>query len=181
MAAAAALVAVQTLEYAAAPGPDGFVPATALVLALPPQLWLLASWGVRRLVRASDQLTRQLQTRAALSADDMVTSETRALLRSERLRELEVGVLPFLAAIADGHTHGAAAQQHAATLAMELRDSLRARALLDDTVRDAVAAARSRGIRVSLTSDLEYGVLAEAARRVLPDVLALPGLRSLVL
>jgi len=177
----AGLVVVQTSLYAAAPGPGGFEPATTLLLALPPQLWLLASWGVRRLLRAADALTGELNFRAASSASDAAAQGHWVDVRADRLGELEASVLPFLMGVAEGRHTGVDARDRANGLALALRDGLRARALLDGPVRQAVADARARGVLVSLASDPESGTVSDSVRALLPEVLSLPGLRSLSL
>jgi len=174
------VIAIQTGIYAARPGPSEIDIPTAVLLAVPPQLWLAASWGLRWTLRHSEALALLLESRAAAANLAGATIEQAANERASRFAELEREVLPYLRAITnDSMPESDAARRQARELTAKLRDGLRARGLLDDSVRESLTAARARGIRVSLSSEPEAHRTAEGVRAALPALLQLPGLNSL--
>ncbi|MFZ2502592.1 MAG: hypothetical protein WAW88_07980, partial [Nocardioides sp.] len=172
--AAAGQVGVQAW-FLAMPGVDSS-PADYLLAAVSSQLWLIASWGVRRLLNSAGQLTVRLEDRAALASIDTAVTAEWQRVRAERAADLEHRVLPMLEQVAAGQLSDEAARDHATELATELRDDLRARNLLDAETRRAIADARHRGVQINLASDVRTpAVVARRARTALLVALPLPG------
>ena len=177
----AAVIIAQVTAYFLAPPPGGASVTAAVLVSVPPQLWLLGAWAVRRVLSNAEQVAQSYRSRAAVEAAAGNEQAAQLLIRSERLSELETDVLPFLTLVATATVVDDAMMRRAQSLSAVLRDGLRARALLDTTVREIVDRLRQDGVRILLSSDAEEGALVDAVRAVLPAFLSRPGLTSLVL
>jgi len=171
--AGVALVVAQTVVVVVAPGPFDLL--TAVYMAVPPELWLVGAIAVRWLLRGGDLLVAELDQRREVLLDEAPARAAWEAERAARLDGLERTVIPFLEHVAQGRADEAD-RARASGLAVVLRDDLRARHLLDATVREAVAAARTRGVAVTLAAEGDPGTVEDVVRRALPAVLAQPGL-----
>jgi hypothetical protein len=177
----AGVVIAQLTAYVLDPPTGGASVTAAVLVSVPPQLWLLGAWGVRRVLSGADRVAHDYRARAAVEAAAGIEQVAQLHIRDERLRELEAEVLPFLTSVATATAVDEAMMRRAATLSAVLRDGLRARALLDATVREIVTRLRQDGVSILLSSDTDAGPLVDAVRAALPSFLARPGLISLVL
>lgn len=176
--AATGLIAAQTSVYFLAPGPEGFSIPRAVLLAVPPQVWILGAWAIRRILLRGDALVSAFSERASWDAVEAESDGWQATHR-DRLAELNAEVIPFLRKVAGSQVDDPADAETAAELASKLRDNLGARAMLDEDVRVSLGAARKRGVRVSLSSEEIDADTTAPIRRVLVALLGLPALRAL--
>ncbi|MGA9873640.1 MAG: hypothetical protein WBQ44_21165, partial [Rhodococcus sp. (in: high G+C Gram-positive bacteria)] len=84
--------------------------------------------------------------------------------RDARLRSLDQQARPLLARIVDGPEISSDERLVCELLEAELRDSLRARGLVDDRLSHAARSARSRGVQVVLLDDRGDDALDPAVR-----------------
>lgn len=110
--------------------------------------------------RSSDEVTREAAARAALEE------------RDAQLRRLDELARPLLRRIAAGHQLSLEERAACALLEAQLRDSLRARVLVDDKVNAAVRSARSAGTEVVLLDDGDDEDAGEPLRAALLGHLA---------
>jgi hypothetical protein len=146
--------------------------ATTVVLATP-----VLEWGVGGLVVAGllDRSVRALQVSAGASAT--ARSSSRATREQEARRAARAALLartavPLLERVAaDGGLDTPELRARAAAVEADLRAELAGRDLLDDAVRAAAAAARARGVEVTVLDHAGAGAEPEGG---------LAGLRALV-
>ena len=141
--------------------------ATVSLLWVTPLAWFVACLGSRLIFDHTDvAVTRFFETEgeALVRAAEASSSMALAELRREELAQVAKPLLEQIAGRRPRTTGDFAAECRRAE--HELRDSLRARALLGDEVRQAVLAARSRGVVVKLRDDRknERGPLSTSIR-----------------
>lgn len=171
---AAGLIAVNTGALAAHPPLDV---RAAAQLAVSPVLFWAAAVGSLWLVRRSEGLAL-----AYTGLGDALDAEAReeSLVRQateRRAREIAAQVTPLLQRVVDRGVDEET-RVEAVRLSQAMRDTLRARALVDAELRPAVAAARARGVEVVLSVDVRgegppgalIERLREALQLVLPDL-----------
>jgi hypothetical protein len=122
-----------------------------LFLSVPPLTWLLASLGIRAVLRRGALLREEYSRRSfTFSDEERLRAEVRAG-DDARHRELRTRVEPLLGRVAEeGATPELRAQARLA--AQDLRDMLKARSLLTAELRDHIATARARGVRVTVST-----------------------------
>jgi len=157
--------------------------ATTLLLAMPLWVWTLGGLGIHRLVvRSAAQVAALADAEAADRSREAAAVERGRAARARR-NELQQSVVPVLHEVAErgsGGTVDAGLRRRCDELGQLLRDELRAPGLVDDTVRSVVAAARGRGVEVSLVDDArgthpeDEGMTAVVRRLVVAAVEALP-------
>ncbi len=148
-----------------------------VVQAVPGVTFLLGALGVRSLVSRSQAMTQEYRLRQLDSEAQAGATTAVKAADDERRAELRTRVLPFLDRLAlDTGPLSTADHEESTRLTLALRDELRARSLLTASARDHVRAARSRHVRVTLSSDSgRAGAeddLVLITRRVLLAVLA---------
>lgn len=109
----------------------------------------LFATSLRRSAAQISNLNLQITERAAREAD----AEATALERHERMRALDEFVTPMLERLATGETPTVQEREQYAMAEAELRDGLRAGALMDPAVVLAARKARQRGVDVILLDD----------------------------
>jgi hypothetical protein len=143
-------VAVLTIGHDDPAG--GWLP--ALLLAAPPLTWLFGSLGVRAVLRRDLLLREAYVQRAFGFADEERLRAAVTSADTARRRELLGRIEPLLErVVVQGATPSLRAEASAS--AQDLRDTLKARSLLTRALRDTIAAARARGVRVTVSSDLD--------------------------
>ncbi len=156
----------------------------ALFLSVPPLTWLLGSLGISTVLRRGALLREEYVRRGFTFADEERLRQAVSTADATRRLELRTRVEPLLRRVeAEGATSRLRAEARLA--AEDLRDSLKARSLLTAPLRDHVAAARARGVRVTLSSAPTGGqdadaVLLDRTRSLLELVLAEADLGSTV-
>jgi hypothetical protein len=122
-----------------------------LFLSVPPLTWLLASLGIRAVLRRGARLREEYSRRSFTFTDEeRLRAEVRAGDEARR-RELRTRIEPLLGRVAqEGATPELRAQARLA--AQDLRDTLKARSLLTAELRDHIATARARGVRVTVST-----------------------------
>jgi hypothetical protein len=122
----------------------------------PAIVWFTAAVGVRFVFdrTARDVARYDADTGRAVAAE--VSTQARARSARERREDLEQGAVPLLRRVAatgpDAPTWPVLSRA-ALALERQVRDDLRARELLDDTVRTALRVARARGCAVDVVDD----------------------------
>lgn len=159
-AALSAVIAAATVSM-------GFGPVVAVLLIGKQLPILLVStlfvYGLRRTSASILRLSAETSTRAAVEAAQLATTAE----RNARLAELDAIATPLLARIVSGEPLTAEDRLDFAVAEAQLRDGLRARALVAPEVVEAARDARRRGIEVVLLDDLYP---AEADPAVLDSV-----------
>lgn len=122
----------------------------------PAIVWFTATLGVRFVFdrTARDVARYDADTGRAVAAE--ASTQARARSARERRGDLEQGAVPLLrrvAATAPDAVTWPILSRAALALERQLRDDLRARELLDDTVRTALREARARGCTVDVVDD----------------------------
>jgi hypothetical protein len=147
-----------------------------LFLSVPPLTWLLGSLGIRAVLRRGAILREAYVRRGFTFADE---ERLRRAVRSAdeaRREELRTRVEPLLRRVeAEGAT--SRLRTEARLAAEDLRDTLKAGSLLTSALRDHIAEARARGVRVLVSSapspdEHEEPVVVTHTRALLQRVLA---------
>ena len=151
----------------------------ALFLSVPPLTWLLGALGIRTVLRRGALLREEYARRGFTIADEERLRLAVRAADTSRRRELRTRVEPLLRQVeAEGAT--ARLRADARLAADDLRDTLKARSLLTGPLRDHIAEARSRGVRVTVSSAPTGGqdadpVLLARTRGLLELLLAAAG------
>ncbi|WP_328292470.1 hypothetical protein OG218_06925 [Kineococcus sp. NBC_00420] len=127
----------------------------------PAIVWFTASVGVRFVFdrTARDVARYDADTGRAIAAQ--ASTQARDASARARREDLEHGVVPLLRRVAmtrPGAPTWSLLSRGALVLERQLRDDLRARELLDDTVRAGLREARARGCTVDVVDDRGTGV-----------------------
>ncbi|GED99912.1 hypothetical protein nbrc107696_03590 [Gordonia spumicola] len=115
------------------------------------------------LIRPMLTLTGILEARRAETAQAVAVTAATVTARAEQLERFDADVRPFVQRVADGDEFDEAAVARAHLLEEDLRDSVRGRGWHTDVTRDALAAARLRGLAVRVFDDTVDGGLLTAA------------------
>ncbi|NAZ77319.1 hypothetical protein GTQ99_18100, partial [Kineococcus sp. T13] len=154
LASEVASAAVLTGCVLAAGGPHAAMDVAALNQ--PALVWFTASLGVRLVFDRTAREVERYEADAGRAAAAQAASAARASSARLRRDELERGTVPLLRRVAAAGVDDAAWPQLSLTARQaerQLRDDLRARALLDDGVRRELHAARERGCHVDVIDD----------------------------
>ncbi|WP_432523518.1 hypothetical protein [Kineococcus sp. SYSU DK006] len=149
-----ASAAVLTGCVLAAGGPHRAMDVAALNQ--PALVWFTASLGVRFVFDRTAREVERYEADAARAAAAQAASAARASSARLRRDELERDTVPLLRRVAAAAVDDATWPQlslQARRAERQLRDDLRARALLDDGVRRELHAARERGCHVDVIDD----------------------------
>ncbi|MFB9375684.1 hypothetical protein ACFFKU_17795 [Kineococcus gynurae] len=134
---------------------------TIAALNQPALLWLSASLAARHLFDATARTLARYSSEVESVAAERAATAARAVSDRSRRTDLEQTVVPLLSTVArtapDDDAAWDTAARAARTLERQLRDDLRARALVDTRVRDALRVARARGIEVDVVDDRRTG------------------------
>jgi hypothetical protein len=129
--------------------------AHGVAVTIPPFVWLLGAYLVRRTLDRAASMTDEYRRRAAeAEAMEQVASAVQRA-DDERRSDLQTYVAPLLQEI--GRGHGAVPEPdrlQAMLLASSLRDDLAARSLLTIALHVEISSARARGGSVTLSCDL---------------------------
>ncbi len=122
-----------------------------LFLSVPPFTWLLGSLGIRSVLQRGAVLREAYVRRGFTFADEERLRRAVHEADEARRQELRTRVEPVLRRVAqDGAT--SRLRTEARLAAEDLRDTLKARSLLTSSLRDQIADARARGVRVTVSS-----------------------------
>jgi hypothetical protein len=129
--------------------------AHGVAVTLPPLVWCLGAYFVRRALDRAALMTDAYRRRAAeaVAMEQVASAVQRA--DDERRAELQTYVAPLLQEVGGGH--GAVPEQdrrRAVLVASSLRDDLAARSLLTTALHVEISSARARGGSVTLSCDL---------------------------
>ena len=147
----------------------------------PAIVWFTASVGVRFVFDRTARDVARYDADAGRAVAAGASTQARARSARQRRDDLEHGAVPLLrrvAAAAPDADDWAELSRAALALERQVRDDLRARDLLDDSVRTALREARARGAVVDVVDDrgtADGSDLAGALRGVLGSVLAVCG------
>lgn len=134
------------------PGPDwGLRPALVATISGYPMIAVASLFVV--IMRPMEARIQQMRGEAIRAAATRAASEARAAERDGQLRRLDARARPILQQIVDGHRFTAAEVARVRLVESELRDGIRAAAWDTEAVREAVWAARERGVSVILLDD----------------------------
>ena len=123
----------------------------ALFLATPTMTWLLGALAIRMVLRRGAVLREAYERRGFTFADEERLRRAVREADEARREELRTRVEPLLQRVAE--EGGTSRLRTEARLAAEdLRDTLKARSLLNRSLRDQIADARARGVRVVVSS-----------------------------
>ncbi|CAN5197091.1 hypothetical protein BH09ACT12_BH09ACT12_28740 [soil metagenome] len=150
----------------------------AIFLGVPPVLWLLSTLGLDAILGQADLVVDRYWTKSVGSVAALHAAEDEETVVAARLVELRHRATPLLIRLADGAVVDEGLAREAFDTAAALRDDLRARSILDDRLRHAVAQARARGAEIVLDADpllpdadhAHAELVAEASRALL-DIL----------
>jgi hypothetical protein len=122
-----------------------------LFLSVPPLTWLLGSLGIRTVLKRGAVLREAYVRRGFSFADEERLRRAVREADDARREELRTRVEPLLRRVEE--EGGTSRLRTEARLAAEdLRDTLKARSLLTSSLRDQIADARARGVRVIVSS-----------------------------
>ena len=135
--------------------------ARGVAVTLPPFVWCLGAYLVRRSLDRSASMTDEYRRRSAeAEAKEQVASAVRRA-DDERRADLQTYVAPLLQELGTGHGPVPETDRLQATLlASSLRDDLAARSLLTMALHVEISSARARGGSVTLSCDLPDGTPA---------------------
>ncbi|MGI4896026.1 MAG: hypothetical protein ACRYF3_13025, partial [Janthinobacterium lividum] len=126
----------------------------------PAILWFTASLGIRTLFDRTAREVARFEADAGSAVAARATSAARADSARRRRADLGHSTVPLLRRVADSAPDDVGwpvLSRSAVLLERQLRDDLRARALVDDVVRSALLDARARGCRVDVLDDRPAG------------------------
>lgn len=179
----AALVGISTAAVAHHEDDPALTWLDAGWLAVSPVTWFLGAVGVELVLRRGARLREEYVRRGDTFDHEAHLRSRVSAADAERHRELRQRALPILARIAaEGSTPRLRAEAH--LTAEALRDGLKARSLLTQALRDEIAEARARGVRVTVSTTMpdtdEEPPLLLRTREVLGRLLAEAELGSTV-